>query len=75
MYSPLMTNRNNSQCENAQIMASDNQGKSTPNTNKNIGGGCHAFTRQISAGPVLVSEFNPHADNLRAATTPAQEVE
>lgn len=44
LYSPLMTNRNNSQCENGQIMASDPNGKSTPNTN-GIGGGCHVFTR------------------------------
>ena len=33
------------------------------------------FTRQISNGPALISEFNPLADNLKAATTPAQEVE
>ena len=76
MYSPLVTNRNNSQCENGQIMASDPQGKSTPNTNKaGIGGGCHVFTRQISNGPALISEFNPLAENLKTTTTPAQEVE
>ena len=71
MYSPLVTNRNNSQCENGQIMASDPQGKSTPNTVKDIGGGCHLLMRQISAGPAVVSEFNP----LTEKTTPAQEVE
>ena len=54
-------------------MASDPQGKSTPG--KAIGGGCHMFTRQISNGPALISEFNPLADNLKATTTPAQEVE
>ena len=45
MYSPLCTNRNNSQCENGQIMASDPQGKSTPNTGKDVGGGCHLLMR------------------------------
>ena len=51
-------------------MASDPQGKSTPNTFKGIGGGCHMFTRQISNGPALVSEFNPLAE---PKATPAQE--
>ena len=53
-------------------MASDPQGKSTPNTNKGIGGGCHIFTRQISAGPALISEFNPLAEPM---AIPAQEGE
>lgn len=52
-------------------MASDPQGKSTPNTN-GIGGGCHVFTRQISTGPALCSEFNPLSEPVASANQDEQ---
>lgn len=61
LYSPLIINGDlNSANDNGQIMGSEKTNGATP-----VQPG-HAYTRQVSNGPAVVSEFNPLAtDELR----------